>query len=245
MTQDRYHAYDSFAWFYHKFWDGWSNQIAAPLDKLMLSYVVPGGLILDICCGTGTMAAHLGQLGYRVIGVDGSDEMLSYARAKAQFANFVCADARDFQVPELCDGALSVYDSLNHIMTLDDLRDVFLSVRRAIKPGAPFFFDVNNEASFSANWHGSFGKQDDECAVIAAGTYDPESKHAELAITMFRQQGGEWRRSDLVLEEHCFSDDEIREALAASGFHEITFYNTCTDFGFRAPGRLLVCCRAA
>src|SRR5215469_8993798 len=34
------------------------------------------GSVLDLCCGTGLLAAELGLLGYRVVGIDASDAML-------------------------------------------------------------------------------------------------------------------------------------------------------------------------
>ena len=42
-----------------------------------------GGRVLDVGCGTGRLAAELGQRGARVWGVDPSPEMLAVARAKA------------------------------------------------------------------------------------------------------------------------------------------------------------------
>ena len=36
--------------------------------------------VLDVCCGTGLLAAELIALGYRVVGIDGSEQMLARAR---------------------------------------------------------------------------------------------------------------------------------------------------------------------
>jgi ubiquinone/menaquinone biosynthesis C-methylase UbiE len=43
----------------------------------------PPARVLDVGCGTGTLAVLVGSLGYDVTGVDSSSEMLSLARAKA------------------------------------------------------------------------------------------------------------------------------------------------------------------
>ena len=44
---------------------------------------LPVGRALDACCGTGRHAAHLAGLGWDVVGVDATHEMLEVARAKA------------------------------------------------------------------------------------------------------------------------------------------------------------------
>lgn len=51
-------------------------QIAAHSD-------IPVSLVLDLCCGTGSMTLALDALGYDMIGADISPDMLAVAREKA------------------------------------------------------------------------------------------------------------------------------------------------------------------
>ena len=43
---------------------------------------IPGKTILDLACGTGSLSVLLAEHGYRVIGVDLSEEMLAVADEK-------------------------------------------------------------------------------------------------------------------------------------------------------------------
>jgi SAM-dependent methyltransferase len=244
MSGDRYHEYDSFAWFYHKYWEGWPTKILPILDQQFFPHVTQHGLILDLCCGTGAVSKLFVERGYDVVGLDGSEAMLTYAREAVPSATFVCSDARDFKVKRLCDAAVSLYDSLNHILTVEGLTDAFRCTRMALKPGALFFFDMNDDASFAAHWRGSQGMSDDESAVVVKGSYDAEAKRGKLALAMFRFAENRWDRTNLVLEQHAFSADEISSALTAAGFDNIQFFNSCRDFGWGAPGRPMVSCRA-
>jgi SAM-dependent methyltransferase len=244
MSGDRYSDYDSFAWFYHKFWERWPSKILPILEKQFFPHIPQRGLILDLCCGTGAVSKRFTELGYDVVGVDGSEAMLEYARTAVPSATFICSDARDFRVDKLCDAAVSLYDSLNHIMTLEGLTSAFVCTRKALKPGGLFFFDMNDDASFAAHWRGSQGMSDDESAVVVKGSYDAEAKLGKLALIMFRFSENRWERTNLVLEQHAFSADEICGALATAGFGDVQLYNTCRDFGWGAPGRLVVTCRA-
>jgi trans-aconitate methyltransferase len=56
---------------------------------------------------------------------DSSAGMLAIARTRAPDARFVQADARSLELPDRFDAAVSVFDSLNHIVTVEELRAVF------------------------------------------------------------------------------------------------------------------------
>lgn len=243
-TGEPYSTYDDFAWFYDKYWGKWSEIVMPIFEKIFLPHVPKGGLILDLCCGQGQLAKALTDLGYSMVGVDGSEEMLNYARLNAPNVNFIHADARRFEVAAKCDAAFSTFDSLNHIMTREELASAFACVRRAVKPGAPFVFDLNNDVGFRANWLGSVGRVGDDNAIISRGSYDPELKRAELALTMFRLMNGSWRRSDLAIPERCYSDEEVIGSLEENGFAEITLFNSAQDFGFKGAGRSFWLARA-
>jgi len=70
----------------------------------------PGAAILDVGCGTGRHAVELAKRGYKVTGIDISAEMLKEAREKAKAAgveaNFIRADATDFNLPAKYDAAI-------------------------------------------------------------------------------------------------------------------------------------------
>jgi ubiquinone/menaquinone biosynthesis C-methylase UbiE len=87
-----------------KYYDRWMNLITGGQDKpvrdAVLSYVEPGDVMLDVGCGTGTLAIKAVQKGAQVIGIDQSPAMLKLAREKAQ-ANGVEVDFRLAQAQSL------------------------------------------------------------------------------------------------------------------------------------------------
>ena len=77
-------AYDDFAWFYDRYWNEEFHGAAFPiLERIWLARVADGARILDVCCGTGRLAALLEARGYLVTGVDASQEMIRHARQNA------------------------------------------------------------------------------------------------------------------------------------------------------------------
>ena len=75
----RYSDYDRFAWVYDRHWGSGERRLPA-LERLMLRHLASDARILDLCCGTGHGTQVLLQRGYRVDGLDGSEEMIRFAR---------------------------------------------------------------------------------------------------------------------------------------------------------------------
>lgn len=230
--------YDDFAWFYETYWGtgptSFSTRVLPVLERLILPHMRQGGHILDLCCGTGQLAQDLTVRGYIVTGVDGSAEILKYARVRAPSVEFIHADARSFSLPPHFDAAVSLYDSLNHLMQAADLGAAFANVRGALKRGGPFLCDFNMQAGFEARWRGSFGLAGDDHALVYRSSFDAASRLGRAAVTMFRLQHNAWRRTDLTLHQRCYAEEEITDALRAAGFDELASFDAAGDLGMEA-----------
>ena len=55
---------------------------------------------------------------------------------------YSCQDMRDFEVPYETDAFISIGDSMNYITANDDLCDVFKCVKKGLKQGGVFIFDL-------------------------------------------------------------------------------------------------------
>src|SRR5437764_6296435 len=125
----RNQEYDPFAWLYTTYWgEEFHKQSLAVLDRLMLRRLPRGAAVLDLCCGDGRMSQQLVRRGFAVVGLDGSEQMLSYARHRAPRAEFILADARQFCLSKRFDAVVSTFDSLNHVRDLTELAAVFRNV---------------------------------------------------------------------------------------------------------------------
>lgn len=228
-------SYDGFAWLYDREWGTTSLTFVPALDALILDALPAGGRILDLACGTGQLAGLLAERGFRVTGIDSSSEMLALARSNAPRAEFVLADARTFMLDERFDAVLSIYDSLNHILSIEELRGVFGRVHAVLSPGGRFVFDLNTEAAYPAEWQGSFVGPDH--AAVVRSTYEPETRTMRFNAALFRPAGERWERTDIELLQRCHAENDVRDALAAAGFADVATH-AGESFGLRQPGRL-------
>lgn len=91
----------------------------------------PGGVVLDLGCGTGDDAVHLASRGMRVMGIDSSRAMVEVARSRG-------VAARQLAIEDLAlldgvfDGALSNFGALNCV---EDLEGAARELARLIRPG--------------------------------------------------------------------------------------------------------------
>ena len=119
-------------------------------DFLLQKYgVKPNGLVLDLACGTGSLSEELDSLGYDVIGVDNSPDMLSIAMNKKFESGknilYICQDMRSLNLYGNVDAAICALDSINHLESIDDVKKVFKRVHLFCEPKGLFIFDINTE----------------------------------------------------------------------------------------------------
>ncbi|MDW8290988.1 MAG: methyltransferase domain-containing protein [Armatimonadota bacterium] len=126
-------------------YDFWVRYVQALIDRYRLRV----HRVLDLACGTGNVAMRLAKLGYEVWGVDLSAPMVAEARRKAEEEglniHYEVQDAAQLQLPVQFDLVVSLFDSLNYILSPEKLQEAFRRVYSHLRPGGAFFFDVNTE----------------------------------------------------------------------------------------------------
>jgi SAM-dependent methyltransferase len=237
--------YDSFAWFYNRYWGtDFARSAMAIYEIVLFPHLSADAKLLDLCCGTGQLAAALSERGFQVTGVDGSVAMLDCARANAREVEFIQSDIRALALPPTSfDTVISAFDSLNHLMSLDELKQVFRRVHGVLRKGGIFLFDLNLETDEDARPHTLDVVEDDHACIVQA-TYDREQRLKEYQVTMFRLQGRLWKRSDLLLQQRYYDEAIVIGALAEAGFQRVKTYDARREFGLTlSDGRMFFLAR--
>jgi SAM-dependent methyltransferase len=223
----RNREYDPFARLYNKHWgaDYWAE--AFPItEHLLLSRLKPGASVLDVCCGTGQFTARVRERGFRVAGIDASSAMIRYARRNAPGLDLTVADVRDFSLGRTFDGAYSVYESLNHVADIAGLELAFVCIRRHLKPGAPFLFDLNREEAYILYWNNTDAIVENGYAFITRSVFDEETRSGRCDVTIFDEgKAGSWSREDFTLTQTCHPMADVHTALRNTGFRNISLHD--------------------
>lgn len=230
-------GYDDFAWFYDRYWSSdalrWELVV---LERLLLGELKAGARVLDACCGTGHLAAAMADRGLSVTGIDLSPTMIGLARRNAPRATFRQADVRAVGPPlGPFDAAVSMYDSLNHLLGIDELAKAFKAIASCLMPRGSFVFDVNTQAGIEA-W-GGMSHADDEAAFVVEPRFDAGAKRGRFQFVGFRKDRSAWRRFDTSLEQTWFTDDEIHDALTDAGFEQISMHDRAEVLGNKPSGK--------
>jgi SAM-dependent methyltransferase len=245
MAENIYSDYDRFAWFYNQYWGTeFSRPALAIYDILLFPYLSPGCRVLDLCCGTGQIAYGLTKRGYRVTGVDGSEAMLRFARDNAPEAEFIQADARSVSLPQKFQAVISAFDSLNHLMELEELMTVFANVYNLMADDESIFlFDLNIEdESELAGSTLDMVEEDHVCIVRAS--YNQIRKLKRYDVTRFQLEDDDWQRSDLTLYQRYYDTETVLGALAEAGFRRVKTYDARREFGMTlSDGRMFYLAR--
>jgi len=242
-----YTAYDPFAWLYSRGWGTeYHRQALGAIEKLLLARVPPGARLLDVCCGAGDLPRTLSERGYRVTGLDSSAPMLAHARKNAPAARFVLADARQFRFRPVFHGALSTFDSLNHILEPGELENCFRNVFGVLREGGVWVFDLNMIESFQTLWTGMSAEVEKDSVYVARFSFQPSKRTGRADLTMFRRLA-HWERSDTTVLEKCYSAEEVRAALEAAGFLSMESHEARAlgMYGDIAQGRVFFSARKA
>lgn len=107
-----------------------------------------GGPLLDLACGTGTMALRLAAQGYQVTGVDIIPEMIKWASQKAAAqgvsVEWVVADARTFQLQKQFPFIYMLGNAFQHFLTRADHEALLARVWEHLSPAGSFLFVTRN-----------------------------------------------------------------------------------------------------
>ena len=191
-------------------YDGWSQYLYGIAKSHGAKEFV------DIACGTGKMTKLMVDKGYKVIGVDASEEMLAVARTKCK-AIFVKQDMRKLDLPHAVDMAICINDGANYLKG-SELVDFFKAVSRCLKPRAPFVFDVSSPYKLQTVVGNNVFYYDSESETLLWSN-SASTDSVEMNLTLFVADGkGKYTRFDEHHVQFVHTDEHIRSALDVAGF---------------------------
>jgi SAM-dependent methyltransferase len=200
-------SYDSIASLYDRHW---GHDFAALATRAIDTHLVPklsaGSRVLDLCCGTGLVLAHLNSLGFKAYGVDESANMLAVAGRNAPQATLLHADMGEFSCHVQFDAAVSYYNSLNHARSLDHLQATLTNLARHLKPDGRFLFDYVTPEAFETAWEWREELASEDGPLALQYSYQPSSGSATCRIN--EQES---------IRQISFTPRQLREGLKAAG----------------------------
>lgn len=202
----------------------WSVRMAAwTLDWLAL-HGIEVQRVADFGCGTGAAAQVFASAGKHVIGVDCAPAMLDQARAHGQGTiEWLAGDIRTVELAATVDLVVAYYDTLNYLLTIDDLLAVWQTAARALRPGGYAVVDVNTSAAYATDWNDrdTITADRDDLFVLNRLSYRAVTRIGTGRIVWFVREGDDWIRHEEEHHQRAHSDAEIVEAATRAGLRLI------------------------
>lgn len=218
-------------------WGKFSEKYLSLIAELLEERGIKRARILDLACGTGTLAVELAKLGHHVHGIDISPEMIEKANSKsAGLANltFEVQDMTGFSVGDRFDLVTYTFDSINYLVTPDSVEQTFCRVAGALRKSGLFIFDSNTDRLYRNRHKGTQPRELGGESFVQKCIYDEEIMEAKTIFEF----------SDGAVEIHTqrpYDLLELKPLLSEAGLQVI---HTFADFDkkpFDSGSERLIC----
>lgn len=180
-------------------------------------------LVVDLGCGTGTLAELMYEKGYDVIGVDASEDMLNIAMGKREKSGseilYLLQDMRELELYSTVGTIYSVCDSLNYITEEEELSAVFRLVENYLFPGGIFIFDFNTVYKYrEVIGNTTIAENREDCSFIWENFYDAEEELNEYDLTVFiREEEEVFRKFTETHLQRGYTVEQMRRLVEQAG----------------------------
>lgn len=200
------------------------EKIADRIDSL-LPEASKNGTVLDLGCGTGTLAFLLEKKGYDVIGIDKSEDMLSAAFSKkfqtGSDVLFLCQDLSDLDLFGTASNAVCTLDTLNHIESEEVIEAFFKKVSLFLEMNGLFLIDMNTPYKHrEVLGDNTFVYDADSVYCVWQNTYEKNKKRTQIDLDLFIKNDDDdtYLRQTESFFEYEYEPQVITSLLEKSGF---------------------------
>lgn len=230
--------YDNFSYYY----DDLTKNVDYHKRALYFNEIIKkfdgntSGILLDLACGTGSISEEMAKLGYDVIGTDISDGMLNIALDKKFNSGlniqYLKQDMRNLDMFGTIDNTLCVLDSLNHLSTLEDIKQTFSRVSLFAEPNGLFIFDMNTiykHREILSNNAYIYETDSVFCAWENYYNLDSENNQVDITLNFFeRTENGSYQRYIEEFSEWAYNTQDILDILDSVGLRLLAMYDDDT-----------------
>jgi cyclopropane fatty-acyl-phospholipid synthase-like methyltransferase len=220
--------------------DLWRKAISPEQTKREADFLVMavqcarGAHLLDVPCGNGRLSLELARRGYRVTGVDISEEFIEEAQSQVNppataggtddiaQVEFLLVDMRRIEGEAIYDGGYCFGNSFG-FLEYADMESFLSGVARALKPGARFVIETGMAAeSVLLKFEEQTSHQIEDILLTINERYLAEQSCIDTEY-VFEQNG----KTESRLAKHwIYTVAEIRRMLERAGFTVLNIYGS-------------------
>ncbi len=196
--------------------------------EMLLQYLsehgITEGRICELGCGTGIMTEKFAKAGYMMIGIDKSVDMLALAKQKQEENGteilYLNQNMEKMELDAPVDAVISVCDSVNYLLQEEAISSVFGGVRKYLKPGGYFIFDLKTVYCYrNIIGNQTWVEQDEELSYIWENYFYEDQDINEYMLTIFKKQPDSdlYERIEEAHYQRAYSIERLKELLEMNG----------------------------
>ena len=193
-------------------------------DFYEAEFAADGGgfrLVLDLCCGTGTLTWEMARRGYEMIAADRSVDMLMQARDKAEDVKvpplFLCQPAEELDLYGTVDAAVCCLDGMNYIAP-ESLAEVFRRLHLFVRPEGLVIFDIRTPEFLRSLDGQIFVDETEDVLCLWRADFDDEAAALVYGMDIFSRRGKLWERTGEEHVEYAHEPEALCTLLDRAGF---------------------------
>ena len=187
-------------------------------------------LVLDMACGTGTLASLLKAQGFDMVAVDGSTDMLSAAREKSDGILFLHQRMEKLDMYGTMGAIVCTLDSINHVTDPARVREIFRRAALFLDDDGVFIFDVNTPYKHREILADNIFIYDVNDVYCVWQNSTDSDLVTDMELDFFiREKDGRYTRTGEHFRERAYNDAELAEMLSGAGFDITARYDDYTD----------------
>ncbi len=225
--------YQAIAFIYHHVmkhinYSEWAEYI----NSLCLHYQHPIENVLEMACGIGTFTSYLAEYGYEILAVDNSETMIRLAKEMntSPRITFKVGDMRSFTSKRKFDTILCIYDSVNYLISKEDLALAIKMMGDCLQPRGLLIFDVTTVTNSLTNFdHTQEIEETTDFLYWRRSKYLRREKLQINDFTIFLKDGNVYRRFHEKHQQRIYTFQTVKAAIKNAGlepigrFHDFTF----------------------
>ncbi|VWL85242.1 class I SAM-dependent DNA methyltransferase [Oceanivirga miroungae] len=184
-------------------------------------YIKKDGKVLDIGCGTGSLLQYFYNNGYKVVGLDISEDMIEVANKKNDKIRYIVDDItrKDFILDTKYKYVMCNFDTVNYFSSYEDFEAFVKNVSKIQNNNALLIFDLVSEEIFSEMFYDDvFIDEEENYLAIWQHEKLDENRH-EILIDIFYKEDNMYNKYEEKHIKFIYDLDKIVEILNRNDYY--------------------------
>lgn len=210
----------------------------AHIQRLILEYGNWKGKIsiLDVGCGTGAHDFKFAKNGYKVKGIDVSDDMIAFSKSRVgneDGLEFECCNIQQVCFSDMFEVCISLSHVIGYQLKNEDVEGMLQNISKSLKTDGIFIFNFYNIAGILQNGLRAQKKEVllEDGRILRFSNAEMDLSQSELNLEYYYliDDGDSHNEIEINEKIRCFSKKELQYYLEKNGFKVVKMYNYMED----------------